>query len=239
MSLVEFAENELNLLLKTCTDDEALNMQKVINNDILDIIKLFSSQGHSGFSAQYSLNILKRLMDYKPLSPITDSADEWTELNYDNDLAYQCKRCPSLFKDSENRVYNTEGRLFSDDNGHTWYNCKDSRIYVELPYTVPTTPEYVIIDNKLERNAILTHIINTVSKFENTLQDVECVDEDTLLQQIISSDKFNDLENNLLEYYHIIKPLYSLKDCDEPRMWNLINIIMKSDKEEVVKADEQ
>lgn len=237
MSLVEFAENELNLLLKTCTDDEALNMQKVINNDILDIIKLFSGQGHSGFSAQYSLNILKRLMDYKPLSPITDSADEWTELNYDSDLAYQCKRCPSLFKDSDNRVYNTEGRLFSDDSGHTWYNCKDSRIYVELPYTVPTTPEYVIIDNKLERNAILTHIINTISKFENTLQDVECVDEDTLLKQVISSDTFNDLENNLLEYYHIIKPLYSLKDCDEPKMWNLINIIMKSDKEEIVKAD--
>ena len=69
--LVEFAEGELNLLLKNCKDSESLKMQKSINNDILEIIKLFSSQGHSGFSASYSLNILKRLLDYKPLSAIT------------------------------------------------------------------------------------------------------------------------------------------------------------------------
>ena len=74
-SLVEFAEEELNKLLKDCTDSEALEMQKSVNQDILDIIKMFSNQGHSGFSAQYSLNILKRLLDYKPLSALTDDTD--------------------------------------------------------------------------------------------------------------------------------------------------------------------
>lgn len=240
MSMVEFAENELKLLLDTCTDEEAKNVQKVINKDILDIIKLFSEQGHSGFSAHYSMNILKRLMDYKPLSPITDNENEWTKLDYDNDLAFQCKRCPSLFKDSDGRVYNVEGRIFSDDSGHTWYTNGNSRIYVTLPYSVPDKPEYVVLDTKQQRNAVLTNIINTISNINDTkLKSIDNnqITEDTPLENLLDNNYFDELEKTLFEQNNIIKPLYHIKDCDEPMLWNIINIIINSDKEIPTKAN--
>lgn len=45
-----FAENELNIILARCEDGEDKQMQTMMNNDILEVIKVFSEQGHSGFS---------------------------------------------------------------------------------------------------------------------------------------------------------------------------------------------
>ena len=233
--LVEFAEGELNLLLKSCKDSESLKTQKAINDDILDIIKLFSSQGHSGFSAGYSLNILKRLLDCKPLSAITGDEDEWEQLNYSPDLAYQNKRCPSLFRDADGKVYNVEARIFSDDNGHTWYNCKESREYVELPYEVPAKPECVIIDNMQERNSVMVNICNIIIALEGKIEKFDDITEETLIETILSKDKFNELEQKLIETYHITKPIFSLNDGEELKMWEVINFVMKSDKEEIDK----
>lgn len=233
--LVEFAEGELNLLLKSCKDSESLKTQKAVNDDILDIIKLFSSQGHSGFSAGYSLNILKRLLDYKPLSAITGDEDEWEQLNYSPDLAYQNKRCPSLFRDADGKVYNVEARIFSDDNGHTWYNCKESREYVELPYEVPAKPECVIIDNMQERNSVMVNICNIIIALEGKIEKFDDITEETLIETILSKDKFNELEQKLIETYHITKPIFSLNDGEELKMWEVINFVMKSDKEEIDK----
>lgn len=233
--LVEFAEGELNLLLKSCKDSESLKTQKAVNDDILDIIKLFSNQGHSGFSAGYSLNILKRLLDYKPLSAITDDEDEWEQLNYSPDLAYQNKRCPSLFRDADGKVYNVEARIFSDDNGHTWYNCKESREYVELPYEVPAKPEYVIIDNMQERNSVMVNICNIIIALGGKIEKFDDITEETLIETILSKNKFNELEQKLIETYHITKPIFSLNDDEELKMWEVINFVMKSDKEEIDK----
>ena len=88
-NLVEFAQNELNILLKSCTDSESLKMQKVMNDDIMEIVKKFASQGHSGFSAQYALNLVTRLLQYKTITHLTGEDEEWVELDYGDDLAYQ------------------------------------------------------------------------------------------------------------------------------------------------------
>lgn len=47
MSLVEYTESELARIPK---DEDG--MQDLVNRDILEIVKAFSEQGHSGFSAR-------------------------------------------------------------------------------------------------------------------------------------------------------------------------------------------
>ena len=106
---------------------------------ILDLIELFASQGHSGFSGSYVINAFSRLVRFKPLSPLTGEDDEWNELR---DGSFQNKRYSAVFKDKDGTAYNVEGKVFTDD-GELWYTCKDSRVNVTFPYVVPDKPEYV------------------------------------------------------------------------------------------------
>ena len=59
-NLVLHAENELDILLNKCKDEEGKEIQKVMNNDILEIVEAFSNQGHSGFSASYAIGLIKK-----------------------------------------------------------------------------------------------------------------------------------------------------------------------------------
>lgn len=59
--------------------------------------------GHSGMGFGITKNILNRLIEGKPLTPIEDTPDVWNDISrYDpkNPVKkYQCKRMSSLFKD--------------------------------------------------------------------------------------------------------------------------------------------
>ena len=72
MSFVEYTESELTRIPK---DEDG--MQDLVNRNILEIIKAFSEQGHSGLSASYVLSKLERLLQFKPISPLTGADDEW------------------------------------------------------------------------------------------------------------------------------------------------------------------
>lgn len=144
MSLVHFAENELNRLLSE--DDE---MQKEINKSILDVLNLMATQGHSGFSLSYTLSLLDRLLSYKPITALTGEEDEWediTELN-DGESLQQNKRYYSIFRSNNDNstAYNVNGKVFSDDGGESWYSSSNSSIPIIFPYVVPDEPEYVIV----------------------------------------------------------------------------------------------
>lgn len=237
-NLVEFAQNELNILLKSCTDSESLKMQKVMNDDIMEIVKKFASQGHSGFSAQYALNLVTRLLQYKPITPLTGEDEEWVELDYGDDLAYQNKRCPQIFKQKDGKIYDVEGKVFSSDNGHSWYTSKDSRVYIEMPYNVPARPESVIIDNKEQREAILTKIIHIIESIQECKFNYTEITEDTQLNKLLPKNKFKELENKLIDFYHITKPIYNLVDFEDIQMYSVISFVMESDKEESIKSEE-
>lgn len=143
-NLVEWAENELDRLVKD--GDE---MQKSINEDILNIVKVFSEQGHSGFSASYSLNIIKRLLNWKPIQALTGEDDEWGEVqSYDKgDNTQQNKRCSAVFRKNfdNSTAYYIDGKAFSDDGGKTWFTNRESFVPVTFPYIVPEAPERIIL----------------------------------------------------------------------------------------------
>lgn len=82
-------------------------------------LKAFESlynDNHSGASIVFTKNILNRLIDGKPLTPITDDDDEWkdvtSEFPYSEKIktTYQSKRFHSLFK----RVYNDDSIKYND-----------------------------------------------------------------------------------------------------------------------------
>lgn len=72
MGMIEYAKSELDRIPK-----DKDGMQELMNRGILDVIKVFSEQGHSGFSASYALSILDRLLRFKPISPLTGEEAEW------------------------------------------------------------------------------------------------------------------------------------------------------------------
>ena len=160
-NLVKFARNELDMLLSRCKNknDESYVMQKCINDDIIKIVKVFSKQDHSGFSASYALNIIKRLLDWKPIQPLTGSDDEWNECgccNERDEMVLQNRRCPAVFKHinkntGESKSTYIDKYVISDNGGITWFTSRwmldklGLSETIEFPFSVPEGPEKIYI----------------------------------------------------------------------------------------------
>lgn len=140
-NLVDYAKSELKRIGMIDSGDP---YNEMATKAILDLIELFDSQGHSGFSASYVTNAFNRLARFKPISPLTGKDDEWLDIG---DGVYQNKRYFAVFKDKDGVAYNSEGRVFSDD-GEVWFANRDSRVNITFPYVVPDRPEYVRIDKE-------------------------------------------------------------------------------------------
>lgn len=94
--------------------DKDSDYEGMLGDAVYEIIKVFSRQGHSGFSAAMSAELVQKLMSYQNLTPITDNPDDWMDVadyfDKDHPAVYQCKRNPSLF---------------SNDGGKTYYSIDD------------------------------------------------------------------------------------------------------------------
>lgn len=230
-ALYEYAKKELERIEKGCEDKESLSMQQAIDKNILELINVFSNQHHSGFTATYVIDILQRLLHYKPLTPLTGEDDEWedvTSYGYDTPT-FQNKRCSAVFKDDRG-AYWVEGKIFSSDLGHTWYTNSDSCVPVTFPFNVPDKSEVVVIDNKEDREEILDDIKTVI---DNHICEIEKdINEDTPLSDIInvSENNLKELNKLLVDYYEFKN---NLKIYSEDKMWNIINSIMNEmDNEE-------
>lgn len=142
-TFLNYAKSEFDIIGMTEDSEDEINQD--MRKCILDIVQMFADQGHSGFSASYAINILEKLLRYEPLSPLTGEDSEWTAIDYGDEIAYQNKRCGRIFKDTDGRAYDIDGKVFwdwyTDEDGTKFkshYTCKDSRVYVDFPYT-PTT----------------------------------------------------------------------------------------------------
>lgn len=147
MSLIEYAKAELERIPK-----DEYGLQEMVNNDILEIIEKFGNQGHSGSSASYAIGRLIRLLNYKPIAPLTGEDDEWGfSWEREGIKTYQNKRCFSVFKDVDAagnvvRCEDNDGIVVSDNGGITWFSSGRFRKDVEFPYMPPTDPERVYIE---------------------------------------------------------------------------------------------
>lgn len=109
MSMYDWAKREISL----AKDIEKQGLEKgefdyggACYDSALKAFKSLTKDGHSGMSIGMTTNILNRLIEGKPLTPIEDTDDIWNEVYYNEAegyRGYQCKRMGSLFKD----VYDT------------------------------------------------------------------------------------------------------------------------------------
>ena len=148
--LVEYAEREL----PKAGDDE---WQKLINENIIEILTVFSEQGHSGTSAGYVRARLDKLLDWKPLGPLTGEDDEWIDgYEWSDDFAQQNRRCFSVFKDKDGVAYDTSGYSFRDPAGGA-FTCRMSYKPVTFPY-VPVKERIDLPYSNMEFEPTIYHL---------------------------------------------------------------------------------
>ena len=148
MSLHDYAKRELDRLCPPDENGRKDELQELVDRHVLQIVDLFSGQGHSNTSAVYVLSILERVLRFHPLTPLTGDDDEWESSLDQEDDKQQNNRCFSVFRCNHDNstAYDSEGKIFSSDGGRTFWGTKESRVPITFPYTVPNQPERVVLN---------------------------------------------------------------------------------------------
>lgn len=152
MSMTGWAEREVKIACER--ERKASNMTEgewdygcACYESALKAFKSLAEDGHSGMSFGFTKNILIRLMEHKPLTPIEDTEENWTSLReYGDRKNHQCVRMSSLFKeinDDGTVTYNDVDRVVCIDinNGSSYSSGLVRGIINEMfPITMPYNP---------------------------------------------------------------------------------------------------
>lgn len=151
MSMTEWAEKEIEIACKRerGENNDGWDYGCACYESALKAFKSLCEDGHSGYSIGVTKHILNRLIDGKPLTPIEDTEDGWSERSsvHNGYKSYQNKRMSSLFKD----VYDDGSVKYHDINRFyctnvsdptiSWYNGFVSNLMHGLmPITMPYMP---------------------------------------------------------------------------------------------------
>ena len=159
MTMTEWAEKEIAAACKKENpnwDGKSFDYGCSCYQSALKAYKALMDDGHSGYSFSITKNILKKLLDEIPLSPITDKdffIDERESLESDESLKkrglkshIQCPRRSSLFREEDldgNVKYRDIDRYYcvDADNPSDTFSSGIARFIDELyPITMPYTP---------------------------------------------------------------------------------------------------
>lgn len=144
-----WAEKEIRLACeKEGTESE---YGRACYQSALKAYKSLVEDGHSGMSISFTKYILNRLIDRKPLTPIYDTDDVWSDITdisgLDDEVAnYQCTRLGSLFKyvypDGTVKYKDVDAFYCVDtETGQTYHSGLVSKVVDEMfPITMPYYP---------------------------------------------------------------------------------------------------
>ena len=133
MALVEYAQEELQ---RAGWFDKDSDYAGIVGPAVIEMMKQFAEEGHSGYSAHLVLHIFERLASFKPLTPL-DNPMENSEFH----CVSQYSGTPPMTTLQSTR----KSSVFSDDGGKTWYDIDKKlprwkkllhirRAYVTFPY---------------------------------------------------------------------------------------------------------
>lgn len=126
MNIIEFAKNELEIAGMFDKDSDYNGM---IGDAVMELIKVFAEQGHSGYSASIVSNIFNMLSKWKPITPLSGNDDEWNRCSSVEDSPYwQNKRNSAVFKDGkEGKPYYVDAYRLRTPDG----NCYGGSLYTK------------------------------------------------------------------------------------------------------------
>lgn len=104
---------------------------KWIQENVLELLEVFSKQGHSGSSASYCLAMFEKLAKFECLGPLTGEEFEWNQVSDD---LYQNSRCFHVFRDKD-ITYDSEAIIFRETDDESCFLNVNSRVPVTFPYT--------------------------------------------------------------------------------------------------------
>ena len=154
MSMQTWAEKEIEI---ACARERTVSKAEgewdygcACYESALKAFKSLLEDEHSGYSIGVTKNVLVRLIEGKPLTPIEDTPDVWRECSWcrdDDAKQYQCSRMSSLFK----TVHSNGSVTYSDvDRVHVTYaanpnvswSCGHARAIIDemFPITMPYWP---------------------------------------------------------------------------------------------------
>ena len=119
-------------------------MQEAICKHVLELLRIFADEGHSGTTAPYTVNLFKQLAMFEPIVPLTGEDWEWIDHGY----CKQNKRCNHVFMVPDHfngQAYDSEAVIFWD-----WYTDPETGEKHKLhftssdsarPITFPYTPK--------------------------------------------------------------------------------------------------
>jgi len=115
----------------------------MLGEAVIELVKCFAAQGHSGMSASLVLSLFAKVAAFKPLTPLTGDDDEWNDVSDgDKGSMQQNNRCHHVFRRGpDGPAYDIDGLVFRDQNGATFTNS-----YSRTPVTFPYVPKRQIVD---------------------------------------------------------------------------------------------
>ena len=141
--LLDYAKRELGRI----GDDEYSIM---IKRTILELVEVFENQDHSEYSASQVISMVSRLFQFKPITPIMGTDDEWNKVNNNT---YQNKRLSSLFKETDKdgniiSIHDNDAVILSTTGGVNWFSCIKGDKFTDpitFPYNPPIFPKKVYV----------------------------------------------------------------------------------------------
>lgn len=148
MSLAKHAERELKLAGLFEKDSD---YGGAIAEAVMTLIRAFSAQGHSGFSAPYAADIFSRLARYECLTPLTGTTDEWNDDI--SDTFFQNNRVGSVFKEKDNdKSYYLDAIVWVDERGVSFTGSVEKIKSAQYIKSFPFSPKTFFVEVTTDGN---------------------------------------------------------------------------------------
>lgn len=116
-NLINHAQRELETAgMLGARGDKFDEYNNMCGEAVMELIRVFAGQNHSGMSASITLGMFKEVADFKALSPLTDNPKEW--------IAVEAGPVSDEITLWQN---NRRSDAFSEDCGKTYYLLDECR----------------------------------------------------------------------------------------------------------------